>query len=75
MALLSALVFQEKSEVAPRLPPRLEAATGQLRAIVARAAVVQAEAGLPIVADEYAAQARARMQRRRGGRLLRSSCF
>ena len=54
VALLSALVFQEKSDVDPALPPALAAATEQLAAIAHEAGVVQAEAGLPLQPDEWA---------------------
>ena len=53
VALLSALVFQEKSDVAPELPPALAAARDQLAAIAWQAGAVQEEAGLPLVPDEY----------------------
>lgn len=53
MALLSALVFQEKSDVSPELPPALEAARDQLAAIAWQAGAVQAEAGLPLMPDEF----------------------
>ncbi len=54
MALLSALVFQEKSDVEPALPPALAAATEQLVAIAHETGIVQAEAGLPLHPDEWA---------------------
>lgn len=56
MALLSALVFQEKSDVAPELPPALAAAVEQLSAIAWQAGAVQAEAGLPLLPDEFQRQ-------------------
>lgn len=54
VALLSALVFQEKSDVDPALPPALAAATEQLAAIAHEAGAVQAEAGLPVHPEEWA---------------------
>ena len=54
VALLSALVFQEKSDAEPVLPPSLAAATEQLAAIAHQAGVAQAEAGLPLHPEEFA---------------------
>ena len=54
VALLSALVFQEKSDAEPVLPPALAAATEQLAAIAHQAGVAQAEAGLPLHPEEFA---------------------
>ncbi|KAG2484118.1 hypothetical protein HYH03_017069 [Edaphochlamys debaryana] len=53
VALLSALVFQEKSEVEPRLPPALAAARGALTQLTAATAAVQKEAGLDIAPDQH----------------------
>ncbi|KAG2427509.1 hypothetical protein HYH02_014555, partial [Chlamydomonas schloesseri] len=53
VALLSALVFQEKSEVEPVLPPALAAARQALVALTASTAAVQREAGLDISPEEH----------------------
>lgn len=54
--MLSALVFQEKSDVEPTLPPALARARADLTALVVDLADAQAARGLPIAADEYARQ-------------------
>ncbi|GBF97557.1 hypothetical protein Rsub_10158 [Raphidocelis subcapitata] len=53
VALMSALVFQEKSDVEPSLPPALAAARADLEALVRSLADAQAARGLPVAADEY----------------------
>ena len=45
VALLSALVFQEKSDVAPELPPALAAATVQIHALFSSSASLGSDAG------------------------------
>ncbi|GIM01345.1 hypothetical protein Vretimale_6108, partial [Volvox reticuliferus] len=55
VALLSALVFQEKSEVEPRLPPALSAAREALVALTASTAALQRDAGLDIAPDQHCA--------------------
>ncbi|WIA30222.1 hypothetical protein OEZ86_000313 [Tetradesmus obliquus] len=53
VALMSALVFQEKSDVEPELPPALASARGQLVGLAGELARLQAAAGLPIAEEEY----------------------
>jgi antiviral helicase SKI2 len=53
VALMSALVFQEKSDVEPTLPPALAAARADLEALVEDLTDAQAARGLPIAANEY----------------------
>ncbi len=48
VALLSELVFQEKSEVEPELPPALALARQNLQALVQGAAATQMEHSLPL---------------------------
>ncbi|PNW76952.1 hypothetical protein CHLRE_11g482483v5 [Chlamydomonas reinhardtii] len=56
VALLSALVFQEKSEVEPVLPPALAAARQALVALTASTAAAQREEGLDISPTEHVAE-------------------
>lgn len=53
VSLLSALVFQEKSEAEPELPARLVAARNEATALAYSAGVVQKEAGLDIVPEDF----------------------
>lgn len=53
VALLSALVFQEKSEAEPGLPPRLVAARDEAAALAHAAGEVQRDAGLDIVPEDF----------------------
>lgn len=53
VALLSALVFQEKSEVEPALNEALAAGRSGLQDIVRQAAKVQQECGLAVVEQDY----------------------
>lgn len=53
VALLSALVFQERSDVEPELPPRLRLARDQAAAAAHAAGVVQAQAGLDLVPEDF----------------------
>jgi antiviral helicase SKI2 len=53
VSLLSALVFQEKSQAEPELPPRLLTARDESAALAYSAGVVQQEAGLSLVPEEY----------------------
>ena len=48
VALLSALVFQEKSDVEPTLPPKLQQARADLAQLVAACATAQQEHGLQV---------------------------
>lgn len=52
-ALLSAFVFDEKSEIKPRLTPELHAAMRNLTEHARRIAAVSVEARLALVPDEY----------------------
>lgn len=54
VALMSALVFQERSDVEPTLPPGLAQARKDLADLVTQLADAQTARGLPIAADEYA---------------------
>ncbi|GFR45794.1 hypothetical protein Agub_g7248, partial [Astrephomene gubernaculifera] len=56
VALLSALVFQEKSDVEPRLPPALAAARQQLYDLTAATAAVQRAAGLDVEPEQHCAE-------------------
>ncbi|EFJ42164.1 hypothetical protein VOLCADRAFT_107417 [Volvox carteri f. nagariensis] len=56
VALLSALVFQEKSEVEPRLPPSLASARDSLTALTASLAGIQREGGLDVVPEQHVAE-------------------
>ncbi|MEW5305638.1 MAG: hypothetical protein WDW36_008165 [Sanguina aurantia] len=56
VALLSSLVFQEKSDVSPVLSPALSAARDELVSIVRRCARVQREAGMDVGEDDYLAE-------------------
>jgi antiviral helicase SKI2 len=56
VALLSSLVFQEKSDVEPSLNEALTGARANLLALVADCAAVQREEGLHIEPDEYASE-------------------
>ncbi|MEW5316769.1 MAG: hypothetical protein WDW38_008119 [Sanguina aurantia] len=56
VALLSSLVFQEKSDVTPVLSPALSGAREELVSIVRRCARVQREAGMDVGEDDYLAE-------------------
>ncbi|KAL4531703.1 hypothetical protein Ndes2437A_g09018 [Nannochloris sp. 'desiccata'] len=53
VSLLSALVFQEKSEVEPELPPKLIKAREESAVLAYSAGVVQQEAGLSLIPEDY----------------------
>eukprot|EP00878_Enallax_costatus_P043712 GHUV01051771.1.p1 GENE.GHUV01051771.1~~GHUV01051771.1.p1 ORF type:complete len:293 (+),score=101.80 GHUV01051771.1:673-1551(+) len=53
VALMSALVFQEKSDVEPELPPALSSAARHLYSLAAELCELQASAGLPVSEEEY----------------------
>ena len=53
VSLLSALVFQEKSDSDPELPARLVAARNEAAALAYSAGIVQKEAGLDIVPEDF----------------------
>lgn len=53
VALMSALVFQEKSDVQPELPPRLADGWGSLQALAVELAQLQGAAGLPLTPEDY----------------------
>ncbi|KAL4421866.1 hypothetical protein ABPG77_003668 [Micractinium sp. CCAP 211/92] len=55
VALLSALVFQEKSQSEPELTPRLQQARDEAVSLALQAGVVQQECGLQIAPEEFAA--------------------
>ncbi|KAI8471724.1 MAG: NUC185 domain-containing protein [Monoraphidium minutum] len=54
VALMSALVFQERSDVEPALPPALAQARQDLTALVHQLAEAQSERGLAVAPEEYA---------------------
>lgn len=53
VALLSALVFQDKSEVEPSLPPKLMKVRDRAAEVAGVAGEIQQEAGLDVVPDEF----------------------
>jgi superfamily II RNA helicase len=53
VALLSALVFQEKSEVEPRLTQALRDVRADVTALALQAGQVQADAGLPVTPGDF----------------------
>lgn len=53
VALLSALVFQEKTEAEPELPPRLLQAREEAVALALSAGVTQREAGLDVLPEDF----------------------
>ncbi len=53
VALLSALVFQERSDAEPELPPRLREARDAAAAAAFAAGVVQQEAGLDVLPEDF----------------------
>ena len=53
VALLSALVFQEKSEAEPQLPPALAAARQDMIVLTLQAAELQSAAGLTITPEQF----------------------
>lgn len=53
VALMSALVFQEKSDVEPELPARLSSSWKSLQALAVELAELQGAAGLPVSPEEY----------------------